>query len=122
MKTKIPEDGYRWLSDIISNPYSWSLVDPNGHPIAHVYRCNDKTVAAVWHHGQLIADGFTRTGPALRAVEDLARPCAYRHDLPDGHCDNDREPGSPYCPPHRAGIDRQQHISDDMDRLTGGAR
>lgn len=121
----ILDDGYRWHEGVISNPKAWTLVDPDGDHIAHVYRCDDGTWRAVWNDGEVIADGFDKSGPALRAADDVARGCAW--DISDpSHgpmsCGDDRAPGSPYCSAHREWDVRAQAISDDMDRLEESRR
>lgn len=92
------EDGYTWAEGVISNPRSWSLQSPNGYYIAHVYRGDDRTWTAVWHDGYVIAEGLKACSEGLRAVDNVARPCAYDGDE---ICDDDREPGSPFCSAHK---------------------
>ncbi len=96
-------DGYRWVQGTISNPGAWSLVDPTECKIAHVYRAADHTWTAVWDHGGIIATGQETSGYAMRAADDVARPCAHI-DVHPSHgivpCDNDRVPGATRCVAH----------------------
>ncbi len=102
----IHADGFQWHKDIISNSPSHTLINPDGHQIAHVYRCDDRTWAVVdAGTGQWVTSGLATAGEGLKAADNEDRPCAYV-DTDPSHgilpCDNDREPGSIYCTPHRA--------------------
>ena len=99
----VHDDDFRWMRGLLCNPKCWTLLGPGGEWVAHVYRATDATWAAVWSDGELIADGLATSGEAMRATEDLARPCAHV-DTDPSHgivgCDEDREPGSAFCTAH----------------------
>ena len=93
-------DGYTWHRHLISNTQARTLVDPDGHHVAHVYRGQRCWIG-------VDADGgmFT-TAPslaeALQIADNRHRPCAW-HGRVLGHdfdCIEDRAPDSIYCPGH----------------------
>jgi hypothetical protein len=97
-------DGFRWSRGLVSGAGAWTLVDPNGHHVAHVTRSKDHTYAAVTASGVLLVDGVITADAAMRAVDNEVRPCAHTHVEASRvvvHCDNDREPGSMFCAEHQ---------------------
>lgn len=104
-RTTVHPDGYWWVNGTISNPGAWSLVDPDGHKVAHVICNDDKTWSALWDdNGTVISEGLATLAEALRAADDVARPCAHVDTHPSHGivpCDNDREPGTMYCTAHQ---------------------
>jgi hypothetical protein len=104
MTTCLQDDGFQWLKNVISNSPSHTLIDPDGHQVAHVYRTGTHTWRVVdADTGAMVADGCTSAGAGLKAAEHEYRPCAYV-DTHASHgivgCDNEREMGSIYCSPH----------------------
>lgn len=107
-------DGFYWVRDVISNTPSHTLIDPEGHQVAHVYRVGTHT----WRvldagTGAVMADGCTSAGAGLKAAEHEYRPCAYV-DTHASHgimpCDNERQPGSIYCDPHARGMSAAEPV------------
>lgn len=88
-------DGFHWVRGLISNVGAWTLTNPEGHPVAHVYRGNDRTWCAVEDTGTVIRDGLTTSGEAFRAADTQVRPCGQNG------CDAERADGSPYCARHQ---------------------
>lgn len=68
----VQADGFQWAQGVISNPKSWTLIDPEGFPWAHVYPCDDHTWRAVYDDGEVIAEGFAKSGPAFAAADRAA--------------------------------------------------
>jgi hypothetical protein len=110
----VGDDGFQWVEGLISNPDGWTLRDVRGGDVdvAYLYRCTDGTWRGVWAGdpgGTVIADGHAKAGQAMAAVNDAARPCSYV-DTHASHgivaCDNERQPGSHYCPPHAKLMER----------------
>jgi hypothetical protein len=98
-------DGFQWQQGLISNAGGRTLVDPNGHHVAHVYRCEDHTYRAVLADGRVLAEGLLTAADALKRVDNEMRPCAHLAAvLVRGlvQCDREREPGSVYCTEHAA--------------------
>jgi hypothetical protein len=93
---ELHDDGARWTKGLTSTPKSWTLIGSTGDHLGHVYPGNDRTWTAVWDDGAVIAHGLATSGEALRAVDDVARPCAYAAEP----CDSNRMSGSPFCPVH----------------------
>lgn len=102
-------DGYQWKPGTISNQPSFTLWNPDGTEDAYVYRCDDRTWTAVGWDGTLIAAGQPTSGAAMALVDNELRPCTYI-DADPSHgivpCDNEREHGSPYCPPHARKVEQ----------------
>lgn len=98
-------DGFRWVRGQLSMAApSHTLIDPDGHQVAHVYQASDRR----WYvidagTGEVVADHLASAGEALAAADNEYRPCAHV-DAHSSHgivpCDNDRAPGSIYCTPH----------------------
>jgi hypothetical protein len=109
----VHSDGFQWQQGLISDPKALTLIGPEGEWVGHAYRGSDKTWLAVWSDGEMVGQGFASSGEAIRAIDDLARPCAYVDRHPSHGivpCDLDREPGSMFCENHgNPGPDR-----DDM--------
>lgn len=95
----VHDDGFGWVRGTLSNPDAWSLRDPDGWRTAHVYQARDRTWYAVWDHGEVIAAGLPTSGAALRAADNVARPCA--HGEP---CAGERAHGSRFCPNHDVAV------------------
>ena len=99
----VHDDGYSWMLGLLGQPDIWTLLAPMEEWVAHAYRATDRTWTAVWADGDLIAEGLTTGGEAMRRAEDLARPCAHVNTDPSHgilHCDEDRKPGSMFCAAH----------------------
>jgi len=50
----------------LGQPDVWTLRAPMEEWVAHVYRATDGTWTAVWSDGDLIAEGLTSCGEAMR--------------------------------------------------------
>jgi hypothetical protein len=86
-----------------SNVGAWTLVNPEGFMVAHVYQGNDRTWCAVDGEGTVVSDHVHTCGEALRAADEEMRPCAWIDTHPEHGivgCDTEREHGSVYCAIH----------------------
>lgn len=75
--TTIARDGFVWQQGATSNVGAWTLTDPDGVMVAHVYRGNDRTWCAVDDEGTVVAEHVTTSGEAIRAADEAMRPCAW---------------------------------------------
>lgn len=99
----LAKDGFIWNRGMISNVGAWTLVDPDGFMVAHVYQCNDRTWCAVDDEGTVILEQARTCGEALRAADEVMRPCAWIDPHPTlgiVGCGDEREHGSVYCAVH----------------------
>lgn len=108
----------------LAGHYGWSCTCRGPDGDASGYELPSSARIAAEAHGPLAADSPRPDDPPSN-WDDLGAPlaeptCGYVEDLPDGPCDNDAAPGSLYCETHRDRVQREQTVSDDMDRLNGG--
>jgi hypothetical protein len=101
--TPLAKDGFTWKRGMISNVGAWTLIDPDGLMVAHVYQGNDRKWCTVDGEGTIIADQVHTCGEALRAGDAEMRPCAWVDPHPVHGvvgCGNGREHASVYCAAH----------------------
>ena len=95
-------DGFAWTQGLTSNADVWTLTDPSGHMVAHVYRNHDRTWEVIDGEGTPFYDHAVTLREARRAAELEWRLCAWI-GTDHGHiieCDHTRSPGSAYCADH----------------------
>lgn len=101
--TTLAKDGYIWKRGMTSNVGAWTLIDPDGVMVAHVYRGNDRTWCAVDGEGTVVAEHADTCSEALRAADTAMRPCAWIDMDPRRGivgCDRDRWGGTTFCAVH----------------------
>lgn len=68
--------GFRWVTGRISNPTASTLLDPNDHEVAHVYKGRDRLWYAVTAAGDVLVRGNSSSRTARAAVDAEVRPAA----------------------------------------------
>lgn len=101
--TTLAKDGFVWRRGMTSNMGAWTLINPEGFMVAHVYQGNDRTWCSVDDDGTVVSEHAHTCCDALRAADEEMRPCAWIDPHPTRGivgCDNERKHGSVYCTIH----------------------